>query len=192
MNPFGVGFSVFVIVLAVAFVGLAISTYNALISLQKQTERAWANIDVILKQRFDVIPQLITICEQFTTYENDTIKKLVEARTRYGQAATPGSKMQAEAQLSTALKGLIAIGEAYPVLKSSEQFLQIQHTISDLERQLADRREVYNESVTNFNTRIEQIPDVFFARSMGCKPFEFFKVAENEKQVPSLKIKTPA
>jgi LemA protein len=192
MHVFGIGFVIFLGLAALVFITLCVNTYNGLVSLKKQCERAWANIDVILKQRFDLIPQLVQICEQFVTYENDILKRLVDARTRYGQAGTQTSKIQASGDLTQAVRGMLAIGEAYPVLKSSEQFVQIQNTLSTLENQLADRRELYNDSATNFNTRIEQIPDVFFARMLQYSSVELFKVTETEKTMPSLKIKTPA
>ncbi len=168
-----------------------VSIYNSLIRLKNQIDRSWSNIEVILKQRFDEIPQLVQIIEQFVNYENKILSKLIEARKNYSSAQTIKDKMDSSQRMSMAFTGLLALSENYPELKSNENFKQLQNRISDLENQLADRREHYNESVTNFNTRIEQIPDVIVARSLNYLPKEMFKVAEEEKQKPNLKMNLP-
>lgn len=169
----------------------AISTYNGLVGLKAQLKRAWANIDVILKQRFNEIPQLIQIIEQFTQYEHSMIQTIMEARSHYGQSKTQEQKMQASQEISTALKAVVAIGEAYPELKSNQQFVQLQSRISDLENTLSDRRETYNDVVAIFNTKIEQFPAVFVARAMNFQQQEMFHVEEHEKVQPSLNMKLP-
>ncbi len=150
---FGVG-------VTVVFIGI----YNALVALRSQLERAWANIDVILKQRFDEIPQLILVVEQYAGYEADILKQLSDSRSRYGTAKSREEKMSAASEFQVALNGIAALGEAYPDLKANQNFIQLQERVSALEETLADRRETYNECVANFNTRIEQFPDVFAAR----------------------------
>lgn len=177
----------FVVVVIFIFV----SIYNSLVRLKNQIDRSWSNIDVILKQRFDEISQLIQVVEQYVTYENQILSKLIEARKNYSSANTVKDKMDSSQGMSMAFKGLLALGESYPELKSNENFKQLQGRVSDLENQLADRREHYNEAVTNFNTRIEQIPDVIVARSLNYTAKEMFKVTEVERQQPSLKMKLP-
>jgi LemA protein len=181
----------FIVVGAIVVVVLAITIYNGLVSLKNQVERAWSNIDVILKQRFDEIPQLIQVVEQYAGHESNMIKKVTDARTHYGQAKSVGEKIQAAGEMGRALQGLIAIGEAYPELKSNNNFVQLQSRVSDLEGTIADRRESYNEAVTNFNTRIEQLPDIFFARMLGYTRREMFAVPAEEKVKPSLKMNLP-
>ncbi len=186
--------SLFLIFVAVVLVGLTfvfLNVYNGLVALRSQLERAWSNIDVILKQRFDEIPQLIQVIEQYAGYEAGVISKLSEARTRYGQASSVAEKIKASQELSVALSGVLAVGEAYPDLKANVNFAQLQSRISQLESTIADRRESYNETVANFNTRIDQIPDVFVARFLNYQRQEMFKVAEIEKQAPSLKMNLP-
>lgn len=187
----GIAVLVVLLVLFFALVAIVIGIYNGLVSLRQQVDRAWANIDVILKQRFDEIPQIVQVLEQFVGYEKGVINNLVEARKHYGQAQSVGEKIQASGELSMALKGVMAIGEGYPELKSNQNFLQLQGRVTALEESLADRRELYNEVVTNFNTRLEQIPDVFVARMLAYTPRELFKVSEAEKQRPSLKLNLP-
>jgi LemA protein len=174
--------------LVLAFVFFAITTNNSLVALKNQVNQAWANIDVILKQRFDEIPQLIEIINQFVTHEKNIISNLTNARINYGKAKSIDDKIQASSQLSLALSGVIAIGENYPELKSSENFVKLQERISSLEENLAHRREFYNDAVSTFNTRIEQFPDSFFAKQLGYRQKHFFEVNEFEKVKPSLKI----
>lgn len=179
---------VFVLIVFGIIVATVISVYNGLISLKNQVDRAWANIDVILKQRYDEVPQLIQILEQYVQYEKSVIQKVMDARAHYGSAASTQDKIKASQEMSFALKGVFAIGENYPELKSNNNFTHIQTRLSSLESTLADRREVYNEAVTNYNTRILQFPDVIFSRMMNFGEKELFKVSEAEKQLPNLKM----
>ncbi len=176
----------------ILFIFLGISIYNGLVSLKQQVGRAWANIDVILKQRHDEIPQLVQIIEQFTQYERGTIDRLVNARKAYGTAHSIGEKIEASKETSSALRGILAIGEGYPELKSNANFVQLQTRISGLESNIADRRENYNDSVTNFNTRILQIPDTFFASLLGYQALSLFTIDKKDTEMPNLKINLPS
>lgn len=174
-------------ILGFYFVGI----YNGLVGLKTQLERAWSNIDVILKQRFDEIPQLIQIIEQYVQYESDVLQKLIEARTQYGAANNVSEKIHASNDMSLALRGIAAIGENYPDLKSNNNFTQLQGRISGLEESISDRREGYNEAVTNFNTRIAQFPDMLAAQFLGYREQELFKASAAEKEKPNLTMKLP-
>jgi len=165
-----------------------ISMYNNLIALKNQVDLAWANIDVILKQRFDEIPSLIEVLEQAASYEKSVIEKVAEARTRYGSARNEQQKLKASQELSLALSGVFAIGEAYPDLKSNAQFTHILSRLSALEDQLSDRRESYNDGVTLWNTTITQFPEVMIAPLFAFQAKPLFKVSEAEKARPSLKM----
>ncbi len=170
---------------------MAVNIYNGLVGLRNQLERAWSNIDVILKQRFDEIPQLIQVIEQYANYEAGVIKTLVDARAHYGSARNVDSKIEASKEMSLALQGVIAIGENYPDLKANQNFIQLQSRISGLEEQIAHRRESYNEVVANFNTRIDQFPDVFAARILNYQRQTLFEATAAEKVAPSLKMNLP-
>jgi LemA protein len=170
---------------------LGLNIYNGLVSLRNQVERAWSNIDVILKQRFDEIPQLIQVIEQYANYESGILKELAAARAHYGQARNIGDKIKAAQELNVALQGIAAIGEAYPELKANTNFVQLQSRVSQLESTIADRRESYNEAVANFNTRIDQFPDVLAARLLNYHRQELFKASEAERTAPSLKMNLP-
>lgn len=178
------------IVLGIVLI-LAINIYNNLVRLKNQVQRAWANIDVILKQRFDEIPQLVQVIEQYANYEAGILNKLADARAHYGSARSVEEKIKSSQEMSLALSGVLAIGEAYPELKANQNFINLQTRVSSLETTLSDRRETYNEVVTNFNTRLEQFPDVLAARILGYKEQMLFKVEESEKQKPSLKMDLP-
>ncbi len=185
---------IILIFLAVAAIGLGfmfMNIYNGLVFLRTQLERAWSNIDVILKQRYDEIPQLIQVVEQYAGYESSVLKNLVEARTRYGSARSVDEKIQASQSLSLALGGIMALGEAYPDLKSNENFLHLQKRISELENTISDRRESYNDAVANFNARIEQFPDLFAARMLNYKRQTHFEASTQERTPPSLKMNLP-
>lgn len=169
-----------------------LSIYNSLISVKMNVANAKANIDVVLKQRYDEIPKLIQICEQYMSYEIEIIKEIMMARDRMIMGGSFREKMLATQDLSRSIRGLIALGESYPDLKANANFLQIQERLSDLEELLSDRREFYNSTVTLYNARIKQFPDVYFANQLSYYPEDHFKVAAYEKRSPSLKIKIPA
>jgi LemA protein len=181
----------FVGVVLCGLTAMAVNIYNGLISLRNQLERAWSNIDVVLKQRFDEIPQLIQVIEQYAGYESELLKNLADSRTRYGMARNVPEKIEASREMSLALQGVIAIGEAYPELKSNQNFVQLQTRISALENMISDRREAYNETVANFNTRIDQFPDVLAARILNYQRQEMFQATEAERTAPSLKMNLP-
>jgi len=187
----GTGVMIFAVLVLLGLAVMAVNIYNGLVSLRRQVERAWANIDVILKQRFDEIPQLIQVIEQYAGYESGILQKLAEARANYGQARNIDEKIEASQSMSFALKGIAAIGENYPELKANQNFTQLQGRVSQLESTIADRREIFNESVTNFNTRIDQFPDLFAARILGYKHQNLFQVLETERVAPSLKMNLP-
>ena len=182
------GVVVFLVLLAGIFLIVTISVYNGIVALKNQVDRSWANIDVVLKQRFDEIPQLVQVLEQAAQYEKSVIQKVMDARARYGSARSPDQKAKASQEMSLALSGVFAIGEAYPELKSNANFTHLQNRLSALEEQLTDRREVYNEAVTNWNTRIAQFPEILFRSFMTLEERILFQVTEQEKARPNLKM----
>lgn len=182
----------FLVFLLFMFAGLAfifINTYNSLMAVKENVNKTWANIDVILKQRYDEIPQLIKICEQYVQFEQGMINRIMSARERTVQGKSVHEKAEASGALTNGVNGLLAIGESNPALRANENFMQIQTRLSALEESLADRRELYNDAVNINNTRIQQIPDVFIARSVGMERREMFKVNEFERALPDLNIK---
>lgn len=168
-----------------------VSLYNGLIRLSRNISKAWANIDVLLKQRHDEIPKLIKVCEGYMKYERQTLEKITAARTACLAAKTVGESSQKEAELAKTLKTLFAVAENYPDLKANQNFTQLQGRISYLENQIADRREFYNDSVNNYNIRIAQIPDMFVARILQMKQKELFSVLEEERKDADINFNFP-
>ncbi len=175
----------------VAIVGYAFVIYNGLIALKENIQKSWSNIDVILKQRYDELPKLISVCESYAAFEKGVLDRLMQAREKYVGAGSVGEKAQASGEISAALKSLFALAENYPELKANTNFMQLQNRISHLEESLADRREFYNDSVNNYNIRIQQIPDVFVASFLRYQREEMFQVSEQERQDVDVKIKLP-
>ena len=173
------------IILGVLAAGVlyAIMLYNNLVSLKHNVSKAWANIDVLLKQRHDELPKLIETCKQYMGYEQETLEKVMQARAAVSSAREKGDVAAlgpAETQLRMGLGNLFALAEAYPDLKANDSFQHLQGRISRLENAIADRREFYNESVNNNNVRIEQFPDVIIARNLGFGAKDLLEFSEGE------------
>lgn len=177
--------------LGVVILGLAAMIFNRLIDLKQETSKAWANIDVVLKQRFDEIPKLVEVCNQYMSYEKDMIEEIMSKREQMVRGSKE-ERIVASKAVGEKLKGLFAVGESYPELKSNENFMQIQQRVSDLEVTLTHRREYYNSAVTNYNTRIQQIPYLFLAAPLGHSAEPLFKVSEEEKVSPEMNFKKVA
>lgn len=161
----------------------AVVIYNGLVSLKHGISKAWANIDVLLKQRHDELPKLVETCKQYMQYEQETLEQVMRARAAVSSAREQGNigaLGTAEGQLRLGLGNLFALAEAYPDLKANENFQHLQSRISGLENSIADRREFYNESVNNNNVRIEQFPDVIVARLFNFKGGELLEFSEEE------------
>ncbi len=182
------GFFLFVIL---GLVFYAVSIYNGLISLKENIKKSWSNIDVILKQRHDELPKLISVCESYAAFEKGVLDRVMKARENYFRANTVAQKAQASGDISAGLKSLFALSENFPELKANENFMQLQGRISHLEESLADRREFYNDSVNNYNIRIQQIPDVIVANILNYRQEEMFEVSEEERKDVDVKIKLP-
>jgi len=175
-----------IVALAFLFAILGLSTYvvmifNGLIGLKNDIAKAWANIDILLKQRHDELSKLLDVCKGYMDYERDTLLKITQARSLYQQAVSVDQKAHADQSMTSALRGLFAVAENYPQLKANDNFMRLQGRITDLESQIADRREFYNDSVNTFNIRIQQVPDTFVASFMGLSPRPMFKVEEADK-----------
>lgn len=162
-------------------VGYLVMLYNGLIAVKNNVDKAWANIDVLLKQRHDELPNLMEVCKGYMKYEGDTFERVTKARNMYAQAQTVDQKVEAGAAVSGALGRLLATAENYPELKANNDFMQLQSRISELESQIADRREFYNDSVNVYNIRIQQMPDAMLAGPMNLHPHAMFQVAEEDK-----------
>ncbi len=157
--------------------------YNHLVLLKNNAEKAWSNIEVLLKQRNTELPKLIAVCKEHMEYEQSTLQKVTEARNRVVSAMQFGNMGALEAAdnaLRIGLGNLFAVAEAYPELKASESFQHLRERITGLEDSIADRREFYNDSAALNNTRIEQFPDLIIAKSFSFKPFRLLSFKSEE------------
>ena len=173
---------IFLIVLAV-IVLYFIVTYNSLVSIKNNVAKAWANIDVLLKQRNDELPKLIDTCKSYMAHESQTLEKVISARmgvdaARQTQDITGLS--QAESALASSIGGLYAVAENYPDLKADQTFINLQQRITGLENQIADRREFYNDSVNSNNVRVQQFPDLIVAGLFNFGQNPLLKFASDE------------
>jgi len=167
----------------VVLAGYGIALYNSLVSLKHSVSKAWSNIDVLLKQRHDELPKLVETCKQYMKHEQGTLEKVMLARSGVSSALGKSDMAalgQAETQMRQGLMNLFAVAEAYPDLKANDSFKELQKRISQLENNIADRREFYNESVNLNNVRIEQFPDVLIAKFFNFNPFDLLEFEESE------------
>jgi LemA protein len=172
-------------------VGVAIYVvilYNELVRLRNDNDRAWANIDVLLKQRHDEIPNLVETVKGYMQHEQQTLLAVTQARAASMNAASVRQKAQADVMMTGALRGLFGVAENYPQLRANENFLKLQNRISELEERIADRREFFNDDVNTYNTRIGQIPAVFVASFMNLKPRDMFKVSDEDRRLVDVKF----
>jgi LemA protein len=167
-----------IIVILVYVVGI----YNTLVRLSNNIDKAWSNIDVILKQRHDELPKLVQVCNSYMTHERETLESVANARSAYSRSTSVDEKAKAENQLTRALGKLFAVAEQYPDLKANQEFLNVQQRISSLENTIADRREFYNDSVNLYNIRIEQLPAVWVAQQVGYRARPLLAVAQSDRQ----------
>ncbi len=165
-----------------------ITVYNSLVRLRNDIDKAWSNIDVLLKQRHDELPKLVETCKGYMQYEQKTLQLVTEARTAFMKATTVAEKAQADNLISSALKSLFAVSENYPELKANANFMQLQGRISELEEKIADRREFFNDDVNTYNIRIQQLPDVFVARMLALQRRDLFKVTEEDRRDVEVKL----
>jgi LemA protein len=178
----GIIIGVVILILIVLLVGYAISIYNQLVSLRERTEQAKQNIDVLLKQRQDELTKLVDAASEFMDQEEEVLTQVTEARRKAEQAETPQEQAAADQMVRGAMADFQATVEDYPELRSQENMQQLQDRITDIESQISDRREFYNEAVTRHNTRIAQFPYVIFARQMGFGEKELFEASEEAKE----------
>jgi LemA protein len=178
-----------VLVLIVIFV---IGMYNSLVRLKVTCDNAWADIDVQLKRRYDLIPNLVETVKGYAGHEKGTLEAVINARNRAMSASGPVDKAQAENMLSGALKSLFALSEAYPQLRAVESFTSLQNSLTQIEDAVQNARRYYNAVVRDLNTKIQQFPSNIFANMLGFKPREFFEVsAAAEREAPKVSFSAP-
>lgn len=168
----GIGIFLGIIVVLVSFV---VATYNRLVTLRNRIENAWAQIDVQLKRRYDLIPNLVETVRGYAAHEREVFQRVTEARAKAIAAGSVGQAAQAENMLTQALRSLFAVAEAYPELKANQNFLQLQEQLSDTESKIAFSRQFYNDTVLQYDTARESFPSNLVAQYGGFGPKEYFE-----------------
>jgi LemA protein len=166
----------------VALIVYLVVIFNGLVRLKHNIDRAWSNIDVLLKQRYDELPKLGRVCEGYMQHERAVLENVTRARAQLDNAGSGTEVIEANNAISQALRSLFAVVENYPDLKADQAFRQLQSRVSQLEDQIADRRELYNDSVNLFNIRIEQFPDVFVANMMKLVPRQLWQLEPEHRR----------
>ena len=176
MSPLIIG----LIVLAVIVIAVVVM-YNSLVTLSQRVKEAWADIDVQLKRRYDLIPNLVNTVKGSSNFESSTLEKVIEARSKAMGAGTMAEHKDAENQLTGALKSIFALAESYPDLKSNQNYLGLQNELSDTENKIQAARRFYNSNVMAYNTKIQTVPTNMIAKQFNFTEKEFFELAEGEE-----------
>jgi len=169
-----------------AVVVVAVIIYNSLVKLREQADAAWADIDVNLKRRHDLIPNLVETVKGYASHEKETLEKVVQARNAAMAAQGPAAQGQAENMLTGALKSIFALSESYPDLQAAGGFRDLQESLQEVENGIQQARRYYNAVVRDFNTRIAQVPSNLIAQAFRFTKKEFFEIDEIEREVPKV------
>ncbi len=177
-----------ILIIVVIILIYIIGTYNYFITLRNRIRNSWSQIDVQLKRRFDLIPNLVETVKGYAKHEKETFQMVTEARNMMGQAKTLAQKAEADNMLAGALKSLFAVAEAYPNLKANENFMQLQEELSGTENKISYARQFYNDSVLRFNDGIQKFPGNIIAGMFNFKEQEFFKTEGKERENVQVKF----
>lgn len=176
-----------VIVVLLLVIAYFISTYNKLVNLRNSVKDQWSQIDIQLKRRFDLIPNLVETVKGYAKHEQDTLKKVVEARNTYQSATTTEEAINADAELTKSISKLFALAEDYPELKANESFLSLQNDLSETEDKISYARQFYSDMVLKYNNLVQMFPSSIVAGMFGFKEEKFFEAVESEKE--NVKVK---
>lgn len=179
---------IILIVLVILLLIWGVVTYNRLVTERLKVQTQWSQIDVVLKQRFDLIPDLIETVKGYAAHENEALQAVTDARSRYLGAVDAEGQMKAGAELSGAMGRLMAVAEAYPELKANQNFLHLQQQLAEMEEKLANYRQFYNDMVLRYDRLLETVPTNLIAKMFHFKKEEFFKVEESEKGKVNIKF----
>lgn len=182
---------VLILILIAGVIGYVIVIYNGLVRMKNNIDKSWSNIDVLLKQRFDELPKLVKVCEGYMQHERKTLENVIKARSMVDQAGSEGEVIDANNAITQALRSLFAVSENYPDLKADASFRQLQSRVSEIEDQIADRREFFNESVNLYNIRIEQFPDILVARNLNYASRKLWEIDPGDRSDVEININQP-
>ncbi len=180
--------AMWILLVLVALLVVGVLLYNGLVRMREQADASWSDIDVQLKRRYDLIPNLVETVKGYATHEQGTLERVIQARNAAMSAEGPGKQGPAENMLTGTLRSLFALAEAYPDLKADKNFGQLQDTLADLEDQIQRARRYYNAVVRDYNTRTQQIPTNLIATAFGFHAREFFEIDDEEKAAPEVRF----
>ena len=189
MNPYSLAAAFSMTVLGVIVVFLLVTTYNSIVGLLQRIDKAWANIEVALKQRYDELPNLVYAVRDVMAYEQGVLEEVARQRAAYQASAPVGEQAAVSIATSSAVRSLFAVVERYPELRSHANVVDLQAEIQRLESLIADRRELYNDSVYRYNTRIGQVPAVLFGWLFGWGPRPFFSAPDAVSTRPEVELR---
>ena len=177
-----------ILIVVVLLIIYTISTYNTLVKLRNNVKDQWSQIDVLLKRRADLIPNLVETVKGYAKHESDTLEAVINARNKAVSATTTEEEMKANGELTNALSRLLAVAESYPELKANTNFMELQSNLRDTEDKIAYARQFYNDSVLKYKNKLEMFPSNIVASIFGFKPEAFFEATEQEKETPKVKF----
>ena len=180
--------AIVIVVVVLLVIVYLIAAYNGLIRRRNQIENAWSQIDVQLKRRHDLIPNLVETVKGYAAHEKSTLDAVIQARNAAVAAPTPSATAAAEGQLTGALRQLFALGEAYPDLKANQNFLALQEELSATEGRVAYARQFYNDSVLEYNNKLQQFPTVYYAKILNFERREYFETDEAARETPAVEF----
>lgn len=179
---------IIIVAIVVLILLYVIGTYNSLVSLRNKVKDQWSQIEVLLKRRADLIPNIVETVKGYAGHEKDTLEAVINARNKAVSATTPKEEMEASGELTGAISRLFALTEAYPDLKANENFMDLQSNLKDTEDKISFSRQFYNDTVLKYRNKLEKFPSNIVASIFGFKAAEFFEASESDKEVPKVKF----
>lgn len=177
-----------ILIIVVLLILWIVATYNVLISLRNRVKDAWSQIDVQLKRRFDLIPNLVETVKGYTKHESETLESVIKARNTYLSASLPEDQMKADGELTKAVSKLFALSENYPDLKANQNFMDLQNQLNETENKIAMSRQFYNDIVLQYNNKVQMVPSNIVANMFKFKEETFFEAGETERENVQVKF----
>lgn len=177
-----------IVLVIVLFFGSITGTYNSMVGLNEQVDGSWAQVETVLQRRYDLIPNLVNTVQGFADQEREILTEVTRLRSQWGEARSQQDQAQVAGQLEGAIGRLMLVAEAYPELRSNQNFLALQDELAGTENRIAVERRRFNESVQAYNTRVQQFPAVFLAGMTGFGPREFFEAAAGAEEAPTVEF----
>ena len=182
------GIIIAIVVVVLLILAYFVSTYNTLVRLRNKVKDQWAQIDVVLKNRYDLIPNLVETVKGYAKHEKETLEAVISARNSAVSANTPEAEMKADGEVTKALSKLFALAESYPELKANENFMDLQKNLKEIEEKIRFARQFYNDTVLTYKNKIEMFPSNIVANIAGFKPEAFFEASDEERKNVEVKF----